>query len=118
MIELHGEIVMWSAPAGRARLQYLAEPGAVLLVDLRPVTFCDFPGQEVLLDARHRPVLGRGRVEVGCGDGRIASLMRATRTRGLSTPSPRRPKPSPGNPPMPAAGRSAYRGPCCAPSRR
>ncbi|GCD32893.1 anti-sigma factor antagonist [Streptomyces chrestomyceticus JCM 4735] len=86
MIELHGEIVMWAAPAVRAHLQHLAEPGAVLLVDLCPVPFCDCSGPEVLLDARHRSVPGRGRMEVGCGDGRIASLMRATRTRGLSHP--------------------------------
>ncbi|MFH8753927.1 STAS domain-containing protein [Streptomyces rimosus] len=87
VIELHGVIDVWTAPAVRARLQHLAEPGAVLLIDLRPVTFFDCSGLEVLLEAHRWAVLGRGRLQVVCGDVRILSLMRTTRTRSLFQPA-------------------------------
>ncbi|MEU6965672.1 STAS domain-containing protein [Streptomyces chrestomyceticus] len=87
VIELHGEIDVWTAPAVRAHLQHLTGPGAVLLVDLRPVTFCDCSGLDALLDAHQQTVLRRGRLQVVCADVRILNLMRTTRTRSLFHPA-------------------------------
>ncbi|RSO09242.1 anti-sigma factor antagonist [Streptomyces sp. WAC 06783] len=87
VVELRGEIDVLTAPLVRRHLQHLAEPGGVLLVDLRPVTFFDCSGLEVLLDAHLQAVLGRGRLEVVCDNARILDLMTTTRTRTLFHPT-------------------------------
>ncbi|WP_185842495.1 STAS domain-containing protein [Streptomyces sp. WAC 06725] len=87
VVELRGEIDMLTAPVLRRHLQHLAEPEAVLLIDLRPVTFFDCSGLEALLDAHLQAVMGRGRLEVVCNNARILDLMTTTRTRTLFHPT-------------------------------
>ncbi|KAA6223805.1 anti-sigma factor antagonist [Streptomyces albofaciens JCM 4342] len=88
VVELRGEIDMWTAPTVRSHLRYLTQPrGAVLVVDLRPVTFFDCSGLEALLDAHHWTVLGRGRLKVVCDDTRILHLLNTTRTHALFHPT-------------------------------
>ncbi|MEU6965016.1 STAS domain-containing protein [Streptomyces chrestomyceticus] len=87
VVELRGEIDILTAPVVRRHSQHLAEPEAVLLIDLRPVTFFDCSGLEVLLDAHLQAVMGRARLEVVCDNARILDLMTTTRTRTLFQPT-------------------------------
>jgi anti-anti-sigma factor len=77
LVVLCGEIDLLTAPGIAYRLDGLTRSGRPdLLIDLRPVSFCDWSGLRVLARAHERAGVRRGRVRLICTDPTILRILR------------------------------------------
>jgi anti-sigma B factor antagonist len=79
VIELRGEIDLYSAPAFKDRMDEAVASGKRrVVVDLSQVTFCDTTGLWVLVNGRKRLEAGGGSLEVICANEHILRTFEIT----------------------------------------